>query len=172
MEILPVEDVGNGVDVAAQRTAGKAQGVEIAFSGVLIGGVVDGVVGDGRSNRAGDNPTERAGTGNAAELNVLEQEAGSIVEGRDGCAREPIGKTDPGERKLLEGIAGDQCEACAVLIVILNGLRVDANGLAKEQGFQAGLVETIVAGVGGEAGGDGAIENIRLSNTGNGPALD
>src|SRR6266851_2940913 len=113
MEILPVEDVGNGVDVAAQRTAGKAQGIEIAFSGVLIGGIVDGVVGDGRSNRAGDNPTERAGTGNAAELNVLEQEAGSIVEGRDGCAREPIGKTDPGERKLLEGIAGDQCEACA-----------------------------------------------------------
>src|SRR5260370_41748827 len=103
MEILPVENVGDGVGVAAQRGPGKAQGVEIAFSGVLIGGIVDGVVGDGRTNRAGDDPTEGAGTGNAAELNVFEEEAGSIVEGRDGCAREPIGKTDPGERKLLEG---------------------------------------------------------------------
>jgi len=47
---------------------------------MLIGGIVDRVVGNGWSDSARNDALQRTGTGNAAKLKVLEQKAGSIVE--------------------------------------------------------------------------------------------
>ena len=74
---------------------------------------------------------KRTGAGNAAELNILEEEARRIVEGSDGRARKPIGEADSGKRQLLHRVAGHKRKAVAVLIVVLNELRVDAHRLAK-----------------------------------------
>ena len=43
------ENVGDGVDVAAQRAAGNGEGVEVAFAGARIDGIVDRVVGDAKA---------------------------------------------------------------------------------------------------------------------------
>ncbi len=50
---------------------------------MLIGGIVDRVVGNGGSEGAGNDALQRAGAGNTTELNVLEQEAGGVIKGGD-----------------------------------------------------------------------------------------
>src|SRR6266853_4441528 len=129
---------------------------------MLIGGIVDRVVGNGGGDSAGHDALQRTGAGNAAELNVLEQKAGSIVEGGDAGARKSVREAESGERKLFNRIAGKHGESCAVLVVILDELRVDADRLALQERQLASLIETVAAGEDREAGRDGAIEEVRL----------
>src|SRR5262249_388463 len=57
---LPVEDVGDGVDVTAERAAGERKLVQVALAGSGIHGVVDGVVADARRERARQDAVEGA----------------------------------------------------------------------------------------------------------------
>ena len=72
VEILDVEDVGDSLDVAAQRPADQRRGIEEAFALCRVNRIVDGVVADGRRNRAGDNAVQSAGAGDCAVLQLLE----------------------------------------------------------------------------------------------------
>src|SRR6266436_1138701 len=135
MEILEIENIGNRLDVAAKRSPGEAHGIEVALSGVLIGGIVDRVVGD----------------------------AG---------ARKSVGDAQASEREPLHGITREEREPGAVLIVILNELRIDADGLAKEERLLAGLIETVAAGEERKAGRDGSIEKVRLGEAEHEAALN
>jgi len=57
---------------------------------MLIGGIVDRVVGNGGSEGTGNDALQRAGAGNTAELDVLEQEAGGVIKGGDAGARKSV----------------------------------------------------------------------------------
>src|SRR5712675_989021 len=129
---------------------------------MLIGGIVDRVVGNGGSKGARNDALQRAGAGNTAELNVLEQEAGGVIKGGDAGARKSVREAQASERELFHRIAGKHGEPGAVLVVILDELRVDADRLALQERQLASLVETVAAGEDREAGGDGAIEEVRL----------
>src|SRR6266850_1634791 len=129
---------------------------------MLIGGIVDRVVGNGGSQGAVNDALQCAGAGNTAELDVLEQEAGGVIKGGDAGARKSVREAQASERELLYRIAGKHGEAGAVLVVILDELRIDAHRLALQERQLASLIETVAAGENREAGGDGAIEKIRL----------
>src|SRR6267154_1992965 len=129
---------------------------------MLIGGIVDRVVGNGGSQGAGNDALQRAGAGNTTELNVLEQEAGGVIKGGDAGARKSVREAQTSERELLYRIAGKHGEAGAVLVVILDELRIDAHRLALQERQLASLIETVAAGEDRKTGGDGAIEKVRL----------
>jgi len=90
---------------------------------MLIGGIVDRVVGNGGSQGAGNDALQRAGAGNTAELDVLEQETGSVIKGGDAGARKSVREAQASEREFFYRIAGKHGEAGAVLVVILDELR-------------------------------------------------
>src|SRR5882757_421662 len=139
---------------------------------MLIGGIVDRVVGNGGSKRAGNDALQRAGTGNTAKLNILKQEAGSIVKGGDAGARKSVRKAQASERKPLYRIAGKHGESGAVLVVILDELRVDADRLALQERQLTSLIETVAAGENRKTGRDGAIEKIGLGEAEHEAALN
>src|SRR5438876_5931783 len=163
MVVLPIHNIGDALDVAAE--ARKPQGIKVALSTGGIDGIVDGVVCDGGSDGAGDESVQRARTGDAAELHLSEQQLGGVVECGDVGAREPILQANASEGKLANRIAGEKSEAGAVLIVILNELRVDADGLAGQERGLAGLVKLVAAGKNRETGGDGPVKEIRLGES-------
>src|SRR5438876_6402650 len=163
MVVLPIHNIGDALDVAAE--ARKPEGIKVALSTGGIDGIVDGVVCDGGSDGAGDDSVQRARTGDAAELHLSEQQLGGVVECGDVGAREPILQANASEGKLADRIAGEEREAGAVLIVILNEFRVDADGLAGEERGLAGLVKLVAAGKNREPGGDGAGKEIRLGKS-------
>src|SRR5262249_17891506 len=126
---LPVEDVGDGVDVTAERAAGERKLVQVALAGSGIHGVVDGVVADARRERARQDAVEGARAGNAAELQLLEEQLRGVVKGFDVGTGEAVGQTNASEGKLAQRVAAEDGEAGAVLRVVLNELRIDADGL-------------------------------------------
>src|SRR5450755_3942711 len=101
MEHRVIENIADAVDVAAQRAAGKRKGVEILFASRGILRIIDGVVGNAGRDAAGYNAVERAGAGNAAKLELLEEQRGSLIESGDVRAREAVGRLHAGERALL-----------------------------------------------------------------------
>src|SRR5438045_1079402 len=163
MVVLPIDNIGDALDVAAEP--GKSKRIKVALAAGGIDGIVDGVVGDGGSDGAGDDSVQRAGTGDAAELHLGEQELGGVVERGDVGARQSVLQANAGEGELADGIAGEKREAGAVLIVILNELRVDADGLASQERGLAGLVKLVAAGKNRETGGDGPVKEIRLGES-------
>src|SRR5260370_11028006 len=143
---LPIKDVGDALDIAAERTAGERRRIEVALPASGVNGMVDGVIGNRGCDGAGDDSVERAGTGDAAELQLREQQLGGFVEGRDIRARETVLKANSREREPSNGIAGKEREASAVLIVVLNELRGDADGLPERESRRPGLVKFVAAG--------------------------
>src|SRR5882672_8423836 len=139
---------------------------------MLIRGIVDRVVRNGGSEGAGNDALQRAGAGNTTELNVLEQEAGGVIEGGDAGARKSVREAQASERELFHRIAGKHGEAGAVLVVILDELGIDADRLALQERQLASLIETVAAGENREAGGDGAIEKIGLGEAEHEAALN
>src|SRR5256885_7331975 len=160
MVVLPINNIGDALDVAAEP--GKSKRIKVALAAGGIDGIVDGVIGDRRSDGAGDDSVQRAGTGDAAELHLGEQQLGGIVKRGNVGARQSVLQANAGERELADGIAGEKSEAGAGLIVILNELRVDADGLASQERGLAGLVKLVAAGKNRETGGDGPVKKIRL----------
>src|SRR5438876_7838550 len=160
MVVLPINNIGYALDVAAEP--GKSKRIKVALAAGGIDGLVGGVVGNGGSDGAGDDSVQRAGTGDAAELHLGEQQLGGIVERGYVGARQSVLQADAGERELANRIAGEEGEAGAVLIVILNELRVDADGLAGQESCLAGLVKLVAAGKNRETGGNGPVKEIRL----------
>ena len=67
-----------------------------------------------------------------------------------------------GDGKPLHRVAGVGRKTRAVLIVILDILRVYANLLAGNLGFLLGLVKVVLARENRESRGDGPIEEVRL----------
>src|SRR5882757_4398993 len=139
---------------------------------MLIGGIVDRVVGNGGSEGAGNDALQRARAGNTTELDVLEQKAGSIVEGGDAFARKSVREAQASERELFHRIAGKHGEPGAVLVVILDELRVDADRLALQERQLASLIETVAAGEDRKTGGDGTVEKIGLGKAEHEAALN
>src|SRR5882762_1157864 len=139
---------------------------------MLIGGIVDRVVGNGGSEGAGNDALQRAGTGNTAELDVLEQEAGSVIKGSDAGARKSVREAQAREREFFYRIAGKHGESGAVLIVILDELRIDADRLALQERQLASLIETVAAGEDRKTGRNGAIEKIGLGKAKHEAALN
>src|SRR5712671_3430753 len=139
---------------------------------MLIGGIVNRVVRNGRSDSAGHDALQRAGAGNTAELDVLEQKAGGVIKGGDAGACKSVCEAQASERELLYRIAGKHGEAGAVLVVILDELRVDADRLALQERQLASLVETVAAGEDRKTGGDWAIEEVRLGKAKHEAALN
>src|SRR5258706_7774409 len=139
---------------------------------MLIGGIVDRVVRNGGSEGTGNDALQRAGAGNTAELDVLEQEAGGVIKGGDAGARKSVREAQASERELFYRIAGKHGEAGAVLVVILDELRIDAHRLALQERQLASLIETVAAGEDREAGGDGTVEKIGLGKAEHEAALN
>src|SRR5882762_6772384 len=139
---------------------------------MLIGGIVDRVVGNGGSEGAGNDALQRAGAGNTTELDVLEQEARGVIKGGDAGAGKSVREAQASERELFYRIAGKHGEAGAVLVVILDELRIDAHRLALQERQLASLIETVAAGEDREAGGDGTVEKIGLGEAEHEAALN
>src|SRR6266436_5760324 len=163
MVVLPIENVADALDVAAEP--GKSERIKVALSTGGIDRIVDGVIGDRGSDGARNDSIQRAGTGDAAELHLGEQQLGSIVKCRNVGARQAVLQANARERKLPDGITGEQRESGAVLVVILNELRVDADGLAGEERGLAGLVKLVTAGKNREPRGNGPVEEIGLGKS-------
>ena len=161
----PLENVGDAVYVAAQRAARNTKAIKVTFAGGGILRIVYGVVGNARRNGAGHDAVESAGPGNAAELKLFEQNRGSLVEGGDVGAGKAIGQGNASEGAFLKRIAREGSETGAVLVVILNKLRIDTDGLAGYERLLLGLIEIVAAGENGKAGLDGAVKKIRLGKT-------
>ena len=77
MVILPIDHIGDALDVAAEP--GKSERIEVALPAGGIDGVVDGVIGDRGSDGARNDSVQRARTGDAAELHLGKQELRCIV---------------------------------------------------------------------------------------------
>src|SRR5437879_7372217 len=88
MVVLPIHNIGDALDVAAEP--GKSKRIKVALAAGGIDGIVDGVVGDGGSDGAGDDSVQRAGTSDAAELHLGEQQLGGIVKRGDVGARQSV----------------------------------------------------------------------------------
>ena len=73
MEILPIKNVGDALDVAAQRAARKRQRIVIALPACGIYRMVHRVIGNCRGDRAGDDSVQRARACDAPELQLREQ---------------------------------------------------------------------------------------------------
>jgi hypothetical protein len=162
MEILEFADIGDGVDIAADGPACEGQRVEVAFAAGGVYGIVDGVVADGAGNSAGDDSFKRAGTRYAAVSQGFEQKLGRRIIGGDVGAGKTVGDADMREDVLLERVIREGREAGAVLVVILDELRVDADFVAANQGRLLRLVKFVERGKHGEAGADRPIQEIRL----------
>src|SRR5215468_4354818 len=98
----------------------------------------------------------------AAELQVLKQQLRSRIEGGDVGVRETVSESNAREGEPLDRVAGEDGETGAVLVVVLDELRVDADRLTRKDGRLAGLVEFVTAGEDGEAARDRAVEKVRL----------
>jgi len=72
----------------------------------------------------------------------------------------------------FNGITGKHGETGAVLVVILDELRIDADRLALQERQLASLIETVAAGEEREAGGDGTVEKIGLGEAEHEAALN
>src|SRR5229473_900113 len=95
MVVLPIENIADGLDVAAESR--EAHRIKVAFSPGGINRIVDGVIGDRGGEGARNDSVQRAGAGNAAELQLGEQQPGGVVEGGDVRARQPILQPDARE---------------------------------------------------------------------------
>src|SRR5260370_41998297 len=105
MVVLPVDHVADALDVAAQPR--KAKRIKVAFPPGGINRIVDRVIGDRGSDGARNDSVQRAGAGDAAELQLGEQQLGSIVESRNVCAPQPILQPDTCEEEPSYGISGE-----------------------------------------------------------------
>src|SRR5204863_3146316 len=88
MVVLPINNIGDALDVAAEP--GKSKRIKVALAAGGMDGIVAGVVGAGGSDAAGDDSVQRAGTGDAAELHLGEQELGGVVERAGVGARQSV----------------------------------------------------------------------------------
>jgi len=95
-------------------------------------------------------------------LNGLEEQRRSGVERLNIGAGQAVLQAEASERKAPGGVASENSEAGAVLRVVLNELRVDADGLLRQERFLLGLIKVVAAGEDGEARGDWTIEQVRL----------
>src|SRR5712664_161240 len=163
MEVLPIENIADALDVAAEPR--KSHRIEIALAAGGIHRIVDGVVRNCRRDGAGDDSIERAGTGNAAELQLGEQQPGSIVESSNVGTSEAVIQRHACEGEFSNRIAGEKCEAGAVLVVVLNELWVDADGLSGEEGRLPGLVELVAAVKYRKTRGDWPVKEIGLGKS-------
>src|SRR6267378_7044051 len=98
MVVLPIDDVGDALDVAAETR--KPERVEVALSARGVDRIVYGVVGDRRRDGARNDAVQRAGTGDAAELHLGEQQLGRIVKRRNVGARQTVLQPDSSEGQL------------------------------------------------------------------------
>src|SRR6266852_5830350 len=73
MVVLPIKNIGNALDVAAQRASRKRQRIVIAFPACRIDRIVHRVIRNRRRDRAGDDSVQRARARDAAELQLREQ---------------------------------------------------------------------------------------------------
>src|SRR5260370_32283236 len=165
MVVLPIKNVADALDVAAQPR--KTHRIKVAFPPGGINWIVDRVIGDRRRDGTRNDSIQCAGTGNAAELNLGEEQLGSVVEGGNVGARQPVLQPDASEGEFPNGIAGESGETGAVLIVILDELRVDADCLSGIERRLAGLVKLVAAGKNRETRRDGAVKQIRLGESEN-----
>src|SRR5215470_8300916 len=163
MEILHVDDVGNGFDVAAET--GKTNRIVKALAARGIDRIIHGVVGDGRRDGAGDDAVQGTGAGQAAELQGFKQERRGGIERLDVRTGQTVVQPEARERKLAKRILRENSEARAVLHVVLDILGIDADRLLEQDGFLAGLVKVITRRENRETGGDGPVEKIRLGET-------
>src|SRR5579885_620146 len=161
-EVFPLENVGDGIDVAPQGTTLESERIVVALAVGGIDGIVHGVVGERGRQRARNDSIQRARSGDAPVLQLREEQRGGLVECRDVRAGVPIGDAEPREGEFPQRIARKHRESGAVLVVVLDELRIDADGLAEKQRGLLGLIETVAAGEQREAGTDGAVEKIRL----------
>src|SRR5260370_42563378 len=98
--------------------------------------------GDGARN----DSFQCAVTGYAAELHLGKQQFGRIVKGSNVGACEAVIQRDAGEREFSNRVARKDREARAVLVVVLNELGIDADGLSAEERRLSGLVKLVAAG--------------------------
>src|SRR5262249_55555508 len=130
-ELRVRENVRYGVDVGAQRADRSRERVEIALAGPGIDRIVDGGVREGGRESAGGEAFQRAGTRVATELDRFKQELRGVVEGLDIGACKSVSQTQSGEGQALDRIAREDSESCAVLRVILDEFRIDADRLIE-----------------------------------------
>src|SRR5215469_2238519 len=81
VEVLRIDYVGNGFDVAAEPR--DAHGIEKALAAGGVNGVVDGVIRNGRGDGARDDAVQRVRAAQTGELQGLEKQRGCGVEGFD-----------------------------------------------------------------------------------------
>ncbi len=118
-------------------------------------------------------PSSALGPATLRNCSCSNKQRGGLIERFDVGARQTVGQREPGEGQALDRIAARSTrEAGAVLGVVLHELRIDADRLTERDGFLLGLVEIVFAVEDGEAGGDGAVEQIRLGETKHEAALE
>ena len=160
VEILRVEYIGDGFDIAAEPR--QAHRIEKAFAVGRINGVVDAVIRNRRRDGAREDAVQRVGAAQTGVLQRFEKQRGRGVEGFDVGAGQTVIQPNARERKLAQRILRENGEARAVLHVILDVLRVDADLLLEQDGFLLGLVKVIARRENRETARDGAVKKIRL----------
>src|SRR5713226_1066722 len=162
MEILGLEDVSDGIDVAAERPALKTHRIKETLPAGGVNRVVDRIVGDRRGQAAGDNAGQSRRAGNVAELDKAKQRRGRRTERGDVALAQSVGETDAREGKTAQRVAREHGEALAVLVVVLRDVGIYIDLLAEQNRSFAALVEIELAVEKTEAGGDGAVKQVRL----------
>src|SRR5206468_1353865 len=96
--------------------------------------------------RAGNDSIERAWPRETPELNGLKEQRGSVVESGDVGPCQSVSQTNARKREFAQGVAGENRETGAVLIVILDELRIEADLLPQQKRFLFRLVVAVAAG--------------------------
>src|SRR5256884_4026550 len=78
MVVLPIKNVGDAIDVAAERATGERERIVVALASRGIYWIVDGVIADRGHDGARNDSVQRARTGDAAELHLGKQQFGRI----------------------------------------------------------------------------------------------
>ena len=97
MVVLPIKNVGDAIDVAAERATGERERIVVALASRGIYWIVDGVIADRGHDGARNDSVQRARTGDAAELHLGEQQLRCIVKSGNVRACQSILQPDSGE---------------------------------------------------------------------------
>src|SRR6266404_1958003 len=155
----------DAIDFAAERATRESERIVVALAPRGIYWIVDGVIADRGGDGARNNSVQRARTGDAAELHLGKQQFGRIVKGGDVGPCEAVIQRGAGEREFSNRVARKDCEAGAVLVVVLNELGIDADGLSAEERRLPGLVKLVAAGKNRESRGDRPVKQIGLGES-------
>src|SRR5208337_1109702 len=162
VEIFELPRVRDGVDVSADWSARERQRIEVALPRCRVDRVIELVVVDRCGDRASQDSVQRAWPRDTLILQLREQQVRRLVIGGDVRPRQAVRQTKARKHAPLQRVTRKRRESRAVLVVVLNVLRVDADCCPRQQRRLLRLVEFVQRRKYREATRDRPVKQVRF----------